>query len=296
MTAKFIHPLTGAAYSSKFKPQVSIEHVTPELAALWLETSPRNRRLRDKRIDALAEALTNGAFLFNGASIVFDDEGRLLDSHHRLMACVRSGVGFDSVVVIGVDPKAKRNVDTGASRSLSDTLGEDKEVSTSALGATLTRLVRFERAIAGGGGEANFAADKSYVDPSTSLAYLDEHPEVRDAVRRAFELRDVLSPSRVAWLIHLTSRAKPRKSAEFFHKLATGENLEGTHPCHVLRNRLLLAMADRRARLKDSEYYAVLIKAWNAFVAGRPLTPRGLTWQMEPSGTKAPEAFPSLVL
>ena len=296
MVAKFIHPITGVAYQARFKPQVSIEFITPEMAVRSLATSPSNRRLRDKRIDALAEALTNGTFLFNGASIVFDDEGRLLDSHHRLMACVRSGVGFESVVVIGVNPKAKRNVDTGAARSLADTLGEDKETSTSALGATLTRLVRFERAMENGGGEANFAADKTYVAPGTSLQYLDDHPEVREAVRKSFELRDVISPSRVAWLVYLTARARPRKSTEFFGKLATGENLDGTHPCHVLRNRLLIAMADRRARLKDSEYYAILIKAWNAFLEGRPLTPRGLAWRIEPSGTRAPEAFPSLVL
>jgi hypothetical protein len=271
-----------------------ISIVSPQQAVAWLDNSPGNRPIRQDRVEELCRALLAGEWEFNGESIKFDDRGQLLDGHHRLMACVKANRSFETVIVEGIKSKAKPTVDIGAPRSLSDTLVENDQVSTATLGSTLTRLIRFE--CQDENSSLGFASNRDYVSPARALRYLRENPEVKDAVRDAHGLRTVVAASRVAWLIFLTRRAFPKKSKEFFDALEKGSNLPDHHPAFVLRNRLNVAKGDRKARLRDAEYSAMMIKAWNAFVQDKPLTPRGMAWRIEAAGNSKPEAFPTLIL
>ena len=62
------------------------------------------------------------------SGIGFDILGRLRDAHHRLHACIKSGVSFQSVVVFGMRTDAYEVTDTGMLRTYADRLDEDRAV------------------------------------------------------------------------------------------------------------------------------------------------------------------------
>jgi len=102
--------------------------VTPDLAKQMLETSPGNRRLRAWHIDMLAALQQRGEWKLTHQGAAFDWNGALRDAHHRLHACVKSGITVQMLVTTGLDPAAFDAVDQGINRSLSDVTGIDKRV------------------------------------------------------------------------------------------------------------------------------------------------------------------------
>jgi hypothetical protein len=110
------------------KPEATVMDITPEMAKEMLATSAGNRRLRGWYVDMLAAAMKRGEWRVTSQGIGFDVYGRLRDAHHRLHACIQSGVTFQSVVVFGMRPDAYEVTDTGMVRTYADRLGEDRAV------------------------------------------------------------------------------------------------------------------------------------------------------------------------
>jgi hypothetical protein len=110
------------------KPEATVMDITPEMAKEMLATSAGNRRLRRWYVDLLAAAMKRGEWRVTSQGIGFDLHGRLRDAHHRLHACIQSGVTFPSVVVFGMRPDAYEVTDTGMLRTYADRLGEDRAV------------------------------------------------------------------------------------------------------------------------------------------------------------------------
>lgn len=96
--------------------------ITPEFAKSLLETSPGNRSLRKHRVEALKDAMLRGEFYENGDTICLYEDGSLQDGHHRLTACVESGVSFYALVVFGISKSAALTKDLGAPRTNKDNL------------------------------------------------------------------------------------------------------------------------------------------------------------------------------
>jgi len=110
------------------KAEATVMDIAPALAKEMLETSPGNRRLRGWYVDVLAAAMKRGEWRVTSQGIGFDVHGRLRDAHHRLTACVQSGVSFQSVVVFGLRTDAYEVTDTGMVRTYADRLDEDRAV------------------------------------------------------------------------------------------------------------------------------------------------------------------------
>jgi len=109
-------------------PESTVMDITPDLAKEMLETSPGNRRLRGWYVDLLAATMRRGEWRVTSQGIGFDLYGRLRDAHHRLHACIQSGVTFQSLVVLGMRPDAYEVTDTGMQRTYADRLNEDRAV------------------------------------------------------------------------------------------------------------------------------------------------------------------------
>jgi hypothetical protein len=98
--------------------------VTPKTAAEWLERNVENNRaLKERSIRDRVADLTDGAFVFNGATVKFDDGDNLIDGQHRLASIVKSGVSAHLLVVRGLGQEALPTIDTGeVTRTVSDIL------------------------------------------------------------------------------------------------------------------------------------------------------------------------------
>jgi hypothetical protein len=110
------------------KPSAEVLMVTPELAEQMLKTSTGNRKLRQWYVDLLASAMRRGEWRLTSQGAGFDEEGHLKDCHHRLTACVKSGVTIPLAVVYGLPLDAYEVIDTGMIRTYADRLNLNRKV------------------------------------------------------------------------------------------------------------------------------------------------------------------------
>ncbi len=97
-------------------------HVTPELAALWLENrNDENYRQRIPRsIARFASDMEREQWSLTHQCIAFNSRGKLIDGQNRLAAIVASGKSV--WMMVAVDFEEKENLDVGANRTGYDVL------------------------------------------------------------------------------------------------------------------------------------------------------------------------------
>lgn len=117
---KTLAELNNKALDLTEKLSFAIEVVTPEKAAMYLGTSIGNRNIKKDTMSALIDALSKGTFEVNGETIVFDQDGSLMDGHHRMEAIVRSKVPAICLIVRGIERNTWTTMDSGTARSLGD--------------------------------------------------------------------------------------------------------------------------------------------------------------------------------
>lgn len=96
--------------------------VTPELAAVKLETMHTNRSKSRLEVGVMEALLAEGNF-FGGISPVFlDADGRAWDGQHRFESVVATGISAWMLFIHGVTRQEADYIDTGRARTYADTL------------------------------------------------------------------------------------------------------------------------------------------------------------------------------
>lgn len=100
--------------------KTAIETITPEIAKAYLEHNTTNRNPNKNQVAYYARMMSEGKWVLNGESIIFDSEGNLIDGQHRLMAVVLANTPIQAIVVRDVEHEAFITIDRGKTRSISD--------------------------------------------------------------------------------------------------------------------------------------------------------------------------------
>lgn len=258
--------------------ETTIEEITPELAAEWLEDNDHNRDLRGAKVSEYAGAIRRGEWKTNGEAIKFDEDGTLIDGQHRLWAVVEADMPITTVVVRGLPLTVQESMDLGIKRSLSDALKLRGEKHPVMLAAVLALKWKYDN---------NKLRTNERATIPQALAVLKKHPRLKDdAVHAALRLRGRfrVATSVAAVAYYQFSKIDKEDTEAFWEKLVTGENLTEGDPVYVLR-RWFELQNNRVARANSLMQFAMLIKAWNASRDGRFI--QSLSWRAT-SG----EAFP----
>lgn len=261
-------------------PQITVERITPHMAAQLLGTMPGNRPIRPRMVSRYAREMIADKWLLNGESIKVSRDGRLIDGQHRLNAVIQSKMTVEMFVVRGVDPTAFVTLDTGVSRTFHDAStigGKDwpREVGTIA-----RWWLKYERGI---------GSVVSGVQPSHQEldVIMDAHPGIPDSARYIQRLTLVRAKclSGVQGFVHAYASEKyDREMADtFMQDLNDGAQLAATSPIYCLRTRLI---DNRERRVVPDHVLALTIKAWNFWVQGEKV--QQLRW----ARTANPEDFP----
>ena len=96
------------------KPEVVT--VTPEIAQEWATLNTRNRPVRYNKVAQFARDMAAGQWVLNGESIKIAVDGTFLDGQHRIYACIKADVPFETIVIRGLPVEAQDTIDTGISR------------------------------------------------------------------------------------------------------------------------------------------------------------------------------------
>ena len=231
---------------------VQLVHVTPAWATQAQATmGDKQRRKKHLHLKCIAQDLKNDRFYLNGATIVFDSEGRLIDGQHRLAACVQEKKSFWSLVVRNVDPAAFPAIDIVAKRTGSDTLRSEGHLNSKALAAAV-RLMALK--------EMSLPLDSNTVISPVALKEVEaRHPGLQGSILATNRVRLICQTHGTAAFAHYLFRQLDSSLADrFFDKLATGEDLKRGDPVLALRNRFIGQKQNR------NEVLFALFKAWNA--------------------------------
>jgi hypothetical protein len=246
--------------------QTQIERITPKLAEAYLESNTANRKARSAHVARLANDMAKGRWLMNGAAIVFNGDGSLLDGQHRLMAIVDSGLAMEMLVVRGVSRLAMPTIDANVPRTAADAMALNNIKHSNRLSAA----IRFLMGLRDGSASGNIKRSNSEI-----IEFLAKHSALSDITTETDAACKLLRSAYVIpWFYLATRLTSPgvvphdRTAQVALETMVSGVPVYAGDPIHVFRERIIrfeLAMrtpADRMAVLWT------LIAAWNDFVVG----------------------------
>lgn len=240
--------------------------ITPEMARKMLDGNTENRPLHGRHIDRIALAMSDGRWSLNGESIKFSSDGVLIDGQHRLMACIKSGVSFDTVIISNVDPASFSTIDIGTKRTAGDAIGRMGFKNHNAIASALRWVVALT--------DGKTHRGNVVLDPDQAMAILADNIGIQDSVSPADKVYPLV-PKSIGVALHYLFAHKDRAAADkFFFDLKNGENLNVGDPVLSLRNRLVTGRLTSKVKLSvsSSETVALMIRAWNARRSGRQIT------------------------
>lgn len=258
--------------------------ITPQLAEKWLSKNTHNRNVVNSRVNQYAADMRRGEWRVNGETIKLAVDGTILDGQHRLMAVLEAGIEIQSLVISGLEAQAQETMDQGRARTLSDVFKLRGEKYWGPL-ATATRMLAIY--------ELYGQLLQPPYEPTPSIQQagrsLDRNPELRSSVAFVFGLRRSWMPSSHLGALHFLLASVDADAADdFVTKLSTGEDLQRGHAIYALREQLMQVHMERTP-LGQRMQLALIVKAWNAYLAGDHVA--RLRWT--PGGPQ-PEVFPTI--
>ena len=100
----------------------NIETISPETAKEYLRANNRNRLVRPESVDSIARDIRRGTFVLTHQGIAFDENGRLIDGQHRLLAILKANTPVTLMVTRGLPANVVDSVDRGINRSVADAM------------------------------------------------------------------------------------------------------------------------------------------------------------------------------
>jgi hypothetical protein len=240
--------------------------VTPSIAQAWLDKNAKNRKMSSTHVGKLARDMTKGRWEFSGEAIKFDVAGNLVDGQHRLAACVKADVPFETLVVYNLPTEAQAVLDTGKVRSAADVLSLDGMHYANHLAAAC-RLIASER------DGTNVLEGSRYSTPELidTLQYHKELPSVVNAVAGVRYPKGV-SVAHVAALVYVGKHLLnvPLIADKFAEVMANGVPIYDGDAAHALRERIIKASVGPMT-FRKSDKWKLMKHAWNLFSAQQPV-------------------------
>ena len=254
----------------KTKVTTDIVSVTPAMAMKFLQDNTQNRPISRTFVKRFAKAMREGKWQINGESIVFADDGTLLDGQHRLQAILDSGKTISMTVTRGVSKDSFKTIDIGRKRTGADALATyDEKFSKNrgVIAAAITTIVHF-----GDNGVYDASARGEAFPHSDLIDFAEKnYKQLSRAVEHTQGLtwaRKLVPFSCLVALFFLFNRKDPYEAETFFHKLNTGEGMLRNDPVNLLRNRLM-EIRSAGGVFRSREVIPYLVKAWELVREGK---------------------------
>lgn len=243
------------------------EIITPEVAADFLCSNDRNRKLKESQVARIAAVISRGFWRFNGETIKIDWNGQVVDGQHRLEACVRTGMPIDTLLVTGLEPEVYHSLGGETPRTLADLLGQDGVASAFTVASAAGWYQIFCSANWRTGELRKFLRQEleMFAQSSPMLQEVAKRVMAKPVIRRR-----LMASGMAAALWTLFAERDATLAELFMEQLADGIGLMPGDPALAVRNRLL--MLERNSSANQLEAAAITVRGWNALRRGEPLT------------------------
>jgi hypothetical protein len=243
---------------------------SPKLAEYVLtKLNLNNRPMKHAKIKKYADDLVEGLWGLTGDTIKFGADGLLKDGQNRLSACIRVGRPMATHVVFGIDPQLFARMDIGKNRNAADVFsiaGISYANHVSAAVRWLLILTSRDPSDRGAqfSNEELLGAYRDKFDANRLDASIQSALEVRRACHHP------VGP--LAALHYLFSQRDQQKADSFFEEWASGRAKRVRAPSRYLQRRLVEIANASNNRIHENVRNALIIKAWNAYLAGRTVS------------------------
>jgi hypothetical protein len=242
----------------------------PKLAEYVLtELNPHNRPMKPGKIKKYATDLSDGQWGLTGDTIKFGSDGFLKDGQNRLAACVRVGKPLTTHVVFGIQPELFARMDIGKNRTGGDVFAIAKINYAGHVAAAVRWLL-----ILTGDDPSDRGAQFSNEELLTAYREKFDTERLEQSIIAALAVRKTchhpVGP--LAALHYLFAEHDQKRADAFFDEWASGRAKKVRAPARSLQNRLVEISANSNNRVHENVRNGLIIKAWNAYVAGRTVT------------------------
>lgn len=243
----------------------TIESITPEIAATYLQMNKNPRRLRKHIVTRYANVMKRGQWeSAHPMPIIFTDSGHLVNGQHRLSAIVESGTTQMVRVLRNQSQSIAMKIDDGLCRSSADGLPEDTKNKT-IVAAVCKQVILYEN-----GMFPNHRPENVPTVVDVREFYDDRKDSVDEAVCVGTRCgaSGLRTPTIFGVVFFLVRSRCPEKARAFFDSLISGIGLETNSPILQLRNRIM--RQSNVSKIETNMEYALCFKAWNSFWSNKP--------------------------
>lgn len=250
---------------------MEIKLITAQMALDMLEKNKKNRTVSRANVDFIAEEIKSGRFIFNGDSIVFDDEGNLIDGQHRLIAIAETGIPTKQIIVHGVKNAAFSTIDTGRTRTAGDVLSIDGTKNALNLAASIRKIIekfgQDRRIFSSGGARISNESVREF--------YMHHKEELGDKIEFCHHLYNteykIISVSAATAMYFLLSREKHGEMAKgFIRQLFNGKDEHVDATVFSLRKKLINYKIDGK-KLNDNDLRNYFLYTFRAYSENKNL-------------------------
>lgn len=244
--------------------------ITPSEATAMLENIDNPRSATGagslRKIDTISRDILSGNWTLNGATILINSKGALVDGQHRLHAIIKAGKRVKTWVVYGVDDV--RYIDLGGNMRTWAQLAQHGGIkNASAVQAVARRLYSWLKSVD--------RCVQTTITYRPSIAELDEvlerYPKIVESVDRCLPARDLVSPAKLAFIHLVGGMVDAAKAEEFVQGVILGENLARKDSRLLVRNRLMKSR-NEGARASEDVTLEILVRGWNNYLQGNTVT------------------------
>ncbi|MFI1868556.1 hypothetical protein [Streptomyces jumonjinensis] len=256
-------------------PLPRIITITPDMARLLLQRNPSNRPLDKSLVTQMVSQIQDGSWQLTHQGIALDgplDTGTVVDGQHRLHAIMKSGVPTQLLVFENVPRETFSVLDTGKRRTGGDVLALGGERDTTLLSAVIRHVHLFRTAPSG-----SWVGSSSRLTNNEILAiFQGKANEFRLAAKQGRILGKEMGiiPTAGAASYFLTVEAAPEARVdEWMRGLTTQANLapDDARLALIKVMNSLRSGGTVRRRTDTRGQIGLYVKAWNAWVSGRPV-------------------------
>ena len=269
--------------------------ITPDLAAWFLTKNfSGNRKQTAADLKKYARAMKRKHWRLTGETIIFSEEGVLLNGQHRLESCIASGESFITMVVYGVPQSAFPQLDQGHNRKPDSVLAEILNGPVRLASAFLMRYL----------GPVILNAHVTVGDVQDTLFDYPLLKTATDAVIQVIGKGHPLLDRRpqVIVLYFFVLSTRPELANEFLSRIVTSIGFTETDPILHLRE-LLLSPTKKGSDLETlMNVEGLCIRALIAYLRGTTIEKGKLRWKKNETPfyepvpffvVKSPEAGPA---
>ncbi len=266
-----VHPPEGSV----------IMRISKRVAEHVIEKYNENRPAKPASIREYSESVDAAQWELTGESAKFTDAGKFRDGQNRFFAVIRSNGVIVTDVRFGISDTAFSKMDRGKTRSVEDILHIAGYKDTRTLAGAVRWVWLYDE---------DRIKSRLTLKPDRVLVLLRErYGDVPDQISQARQIYETTGQPKgpIAALLYLIKRANPEKGKAFAEALEFGKGGAEFKAIKLATQRLEQIRVQTSGRVHEVVRFAILVKAWNAYVTGKRPSKAMMAWTLD-------EEFPKI--